>query len=265
MPLAGFQDKIVSAISEDGVNFEVEEGYRYYKPGSLVVDPDVFQFKGKWYMIIGPVLTLLESEDGLTFKEVEELPFGNAVSCTIPFEEGLRIYFHSQEPEGFKIYLSYTEDLENWTSPEPVLCGEPDSLDQYGTADPAVVKLPQNGYFMAYKTWINPPPWTEEIQAVAEEAKTITGSCIIEEPGVYVLSSDITSSETCITVKADDVTVDGKNYVLKGKEKEDVEKNGGGEIYGYLRRKRGKPNYKKLEANKLDGWHLPKKRERRKA
>ena len=103
MPLSGSQDKIVSAISEDGISFTPEKGYRYHKPGSLVADPDVFQFKGKWYMVVGPELTLLESEDGLTFREIRKLPFGSGVSCTIPFDKGLRIYFHRDEPEGLKI------------------------------------------------------------------------------------------------------------------------------------------------------------------
>ncbi len=157
MPLEGPQDKIVSAISEDGINFTPEEGCRYHEPGSLVTDPDVFQFKGRWYMIVGPELTLLESEDGLTFKKLRKLPFGGGVSCTIPYGEGLRVYFHLDEAGPLKIYLSYTGDLENWSEPEVVLFGEEGSLDQYGVGDPAVAKLPGGGYIMVYKTWIQKP------------------------------------------------------------------------------------------------------------
>ncbi|RLA85008.1 MAG: hypothetical protein DRG31_04080 [Deltaproteobacteria bacterium] len=164
MPLKGPQDKIVSAISKDGINFTPEEGYRYHEPGSLLTDPDVFQFKGRWYMIVGPELTLLESEDGLTFKKVRKLSFGSGVSCTIPYGEGLRVYFHLDKPGPLKIYLSYTEDLKNWSKPEVVLAGGENSLDQYGVGDPAVAKLPSGGYIMVYKTWIQKPKQGEEMK-----------------------------------------------------------------------------------------------------
>ncbi|RLG90984.1 MAG: hypothetical protein DRO36_05135 [Candidatus Hecatellales archaeon] len=49
-----------------------------------------------------------------------------------------------------------------------------------------------------------------------EKIQTIVGSCVIEKPGFYVLASNIEDSETCITVKADDVTIDGKGFTLKG-------------------------------------------------
>jgi len=164
MPLEGPQDKIVSAISEDGINFTPEEGYRYHEPESLLTDPDVFWFKDRWYMIIGPELTLLESEDGLIFKKVEKLPFGCGVSCTIPYGEGLRVYFHLDEPGPLKIYLSYTEDLKTWSKPEVVLAGGENSLDQYGVGDPAVAKLPEGGYIMVYKTWIQKPKQGGEME-----------------------------------------------------------------------------------------------------
>jgi len=159
MPLDGDQDRIVSAISEDGIVFTVEEGYRYREPGSMLTDPDVFQFKGRWYMIVGPELTLLESDDGLTFTKVGKLPLKGSVSCTIPYNGGLRIYFHRHAGAFHQIYSAYTTNLENWTEPVLVLSyGEPGSPDQYGVGDPSVVKF-QGGYVMVYKTWINPPPW----------------------------------------------------------------------------------------------------------
>jgi len=172
MPLGGSQDKIVSAISEDGINFTPEEGYRYHESGSFLTDPDVFQFKGRWYMIVGPELTLLESEDGINFRKVGKLPFGSGVSCTIPYGEGLRVYFHLDEVNPLKIYLSYTENLENWSKPEVVLASEEDSLDQYGVGDPAVAKLPSGGYIMAYKTWIQKPKQCESsLESKAEKGQ----------------------------------------------------------------------------------------------
>lgn len=160
-PLVGSQDRIVSAISEDGITFTPEEGNRYHEPGTLLADPDVFWAGDHWVMFVdtGGALIMLTSEDGLNFTKIGKLELevdSGGVSCTIPVEGGYRIYFHRGKP--LQIYSAFTSDLKNWSEPVLVLeAGEPGSLDEFGTADPAVVKLPQGGYLMFYKTWINPP------------------------------------------------------------------------------------------------------------
>ena len=158
MPLTGPQNKIVSAISDDGVHFEVEEGVRYIDPTGTITDPDVIWAGDKWVMFVskGEKLVMLTSEDGLNFSKVKELDFEGAVSCTIPFNNGYRIYFHHKEPDRpVRIYSSFTQDFENWTSPTVVLKeGSEGSLDRDGVADPAVIRLPEGGYLMFYKTWI---------------------------------------------------------------------------------------------------------------
>jgi len=160
MPLHGSQDRILSAISRDGIHFEVESGCRYHQPGRLVVDPDVFYFQGRWYMIIGPRLTLLESKDGSTFTLVGDLPLEGAVSSTILVDGRLRIYYHRLESDGrLHIYMAETRDLEEWSIERVLSPGSPGSLDAYGVGDPAVAELPDGGYIMIYKTWIEPPPW----------------------------------------------------------------------------------------------------------
>ncbi|RLE48536.1 MAG: hypothetical protein DRJ33_08910, partial [Candidatus Methanomethylicota archaeon] len=221
MPLIGPQDKIVSAISGDGVHFEVEEGVRYMDPTGTITDPDVIWAGDKWIMFIskGEKLVMLTSEDGLNFSKVKELDFEGAVSCTIPFDDGYRIYFHHKEPDGpIRIYTSFTQDFENWTTPTVVLKeGSEGSLDQDGVADPAVVKLPEGGYLMFYKTWI--------IQSIAEateaatkisETESISSCRVIDKPDTYTLSNDISCSETCITISADNVTIDGQNFSIEG-------------------------------------------------
>ncbi|RLI18027.1 hypothetical protein DRO49_02810 [Candidatus Bathyarchaeota archaeon] len=160
MPLHGPQDRILSAISRDGIHFKVEAGCRYHQPGRLVVDPDVFYFQGRWYMIIGPRLTLLESEDGLTFTLVGDLPLEGAVSSTIIVDGRLRIYYHRLEADGrLHIYMAETRDLKEWSVEQVLPPGPQGSLDAYGVGDPAVAELPDGGYIMIYKTWIEPPPW----------------------------------------------------------------------------------------------------------
>ena len=64
------------------------------------------------------------------------------------------------------------------------------------------------------------------VEALPPEAKTIASSCVIDEPGAYVLSSDLYSASTCIVVEADNVVIDGKGHAVKG----------GGEGYGIYAR-----------------------------
>jgi len=80
MPPEGRQNKVVSAVSEDGVHFTVEPGVRFEWDG-VVTDPDVIYADGVWVMYVEvrdekrQRILMLTSEDGLNFKlkgEVKE-------------------------------------------------------------------------------------------------------------------------------------------------------------------------------------------------
>ncbi|RKY67323.1 MAG: hypothetical protein DRQ08_00365 [Candidatus Latescibacterota bacterium] len=77
-------------------------------------------------------------------------------------------------------------------------------------------------WFDGYYLWVGEFKFSNRLlrftpaSEAAAGARTISGSCVIDEPGLYVLSGDISSAETCITVKADSVTIDGKGFTLKG-------------------------------------------------
>ena len=158
MPLHGKQNKILSAISDDGIHFRVEPGIRY-KGKESITDPDVIYADGKWVMFLDvlslpePKILMLTSEDGLTFKEKAEIHVEGQVPCLIRHGKGYRLYLHRKDASSILAY--YSEDLEKWGNMTAVLnSGQPGSLDEYGVADPAVAKLPNGTYIMVYKTWI---------------------------------------------------------------------------------------------------------------
>ena len=162
MPLQGPQDRIVSAISKDGIHFEVEEGVRYQEEGSTLTDPEVIYVDGRWIMYVckltepKPRLVRLVSSDGLSFTKEAEFELEGTVPCLTPYDGGYRLYVHAEDATAILSY--YSTDCRSWSGPVRVLKpGPPRSLDEYGVADPAVARLPDGTYVMFYKTWIQRP------------------------------------------------------------------------------------------------------------
>jgi len=132
---------IYSAISNYGINFVKESGVRYQQEG-MIYDPDVIKMGDVWRMFVSLGIRNLStvSSDGLSFSRENELPFDGSVSCTIPVENGYRMYYMKQG-----ISSSFSSDGESWVFEGP-------RLDNAG--DPTVIKLPNGTYKMFYKTWI---------------------------------------------------------------------------------------------------------------
>ena len=69
----GGEHKIYSAVSDDGVNFTMEEGVRYAQ--EKITDPDVIYHSGfgTWlmYVSVGPVTRIITSNDGLEWFDTE--------------------------------------------------------------------------------------------------------------------------------------------------------------------------------------------------
>lgn len=176
MPLDGKQNKIVSAISEDGIHFEIENGVRYESDETLT-DPDVIYDNGKFVMYVqeniyqpeNSRLIMLTSEDGLNFKYEGEVKIKGHVPCIIKYGDGYRIYLH--KPDDFTIISYYSRDLESWEGFAEVLRGEENSLDKYGAVNPAVVQLPDGNYLMVYQTWIEEPAFMKSKLAEKVESE----------------------------------------------------------------------------------------------
>ncbi|PIU13078.1 MAG: hypothetical protein COT21_02690 [Hadesarchaea archaeon CG08_land_8_20_14_0_20_51_8] len=141
-----YAGKIYSAISNCGINFVKEEGVRYQQEG-MIYDPDVIKMGDVWRMFVSLGTRNLStvSNDGLSFSRENELPFDGSVSCTIPLENGYRMYYMRQGG----IFSSFSSDGRNWAF-------EGLRLDNAG--DPTIIRLQNGTYKMFYKTWINPTP-----------------------------------------------------------------------------------------------------------
>lgn len=73
----GSNNRFYSAISEDGVNFKVEDGVRF--EAQQITDPEVIFANGEWLMFIshGQESWLARSKDGLSFTKDEKVKFSN--------------------------------------------------------------------------------------------------------------------------------------------------------------------------------------------
>ena len=131
---------IYSAISEDGVNFTEEEGKRFAYRG--IFDPDVMKIGDFYRMFCGTdqeQVIYADSEDGLSFNyqgvALEKGSIPNAI-----YESGTYYMFTGG------IEISTSKDGKNFAKTSNKF--EADGL----TADPGVVKLGENNFFMIYKT-----------------------------------------------------------------------------------------------------------------
>ncbi|MCL5410908.1 MAG: hypothetical protein M1324_03610 [Patescibacteria group bacterium] len=131
-----------SAISTDGINFTEEEGVRFkYR---AIFDPDVIKVGGVWRMYVGTddqkVLSATSS-DGLTFT-YEGVALSDGAIPNVVYENN--IYYLFTGTGG--ISISTSKDGKTFTKTS-------NRFDSGGlTADPGVVKLGENNYFMVYKT-----------------------------------------------------------------------------------------------------------------
>ncbi len=146
-------NQILSAISEDGVNFEVEEGVRF--KAAQLTDSDIVKTSDGWHMFfsVGPDLVSLTSKDGLKFTDQSDVLLGGSVGSTLAFDDFYRLYYHMGTQDGLKIFSAVSTDLINWEQEDGV------RLEDGG--DPSPVRLSDGTYKMFYKTFIEqmaPPP-----------------------------------------------------------------------------------------------------------
>jgi len=134
---------IYSAISSDGLNFTEEEGYRLRYRG--IFDPDVIRVGDTWRMYVGnedgSKVYSATSSDGMNFSYEGVAITGGAIPNVI-YEAG-------------KYYLYYASDgVTIATSTDgKIFAKTANKFQRNGlTADPGVVKVSDNLYFMVYKT-----------------------------------------------------------------------------------------------------------------
>lgn len=134
--------RVLSAISDDGITFTVEEGTRVATPD--VSDPDVLHAGDQWLMFLsrGDEVLLARSSDGLRFRMDDAFLMGAGGSpSAVPLADGtVRLYQSGREG-----IISAIFDPEAST-----LRREPGLRVKGPCADPAVYLRPEGGCVIAF-------------------------------------------------------------------------------------------------------------------
>ena len=137
------------AMSDDGIHFK-ESGVAFSYQN--LVDPDVFLYKGTWFMyVFGRGNTIIAtSKDGLKFTYKQELALqGYGTVAPILLKDGrLRLYAFEQRKHTGNAFVSFiSTDGLNWTRENGIRL---QASDTEQITDPYVIKW-KNGYKMFYK------------------------------------------------------------------------------------------------------------------
>ena len=142
------ENKIYSAISEDGLKFVQEEGVRFARKG--IFDPDVNKYGDTWTMYTGAVeqnqVIYATSTDGLSFTEKGVAFEGGAVPDV--FLKNKTYYLYTAG-----INIATSTDGAQFTATKNSFRSQVSPL----TADPSVIELPDHSYMMFYKTKTDQP------------------------------------------------------------------------------------------------------------
>ena len=133
-----------SAVSDDGINFTMDQGVRFGMPDKPVIDPAVVKFRGMWHLAnpvtMGTGAYHNISQDGINFTRVQDIPsdqshtwIGNYM---IADTNELRFY-----GSGSGIWFSSSPNGGSWSSFTPV---------NVQGGDPAVIRLSAQDYIMIY-------------------------------------------------------------------------------------------------------------------
>ena len=144
----GRSGKIYSALSDNGVDFVIEQGVRLERQEGLF-DPDVIWVDGTWFMYVGDgtgqKTVVATSTDGMTFTE-KGVAYGEGA---IP-----NVFYNGKQ------FFLYTGGIDIATSTDGLTFTKTSSRfeSSYGlTADPGVIELSSleqltKSYFMVFKT-----------------------------------------------------------------------------------------------------------------
>ncbi len=160
--------EVFSSVSDDGINFVLEEGARVSiaETGEKLIDPTVFKIGETWHLY---TLYLggsegnfhATSEDGLTFTEEDPIEERMILSNGITMDGVSRFYGfkHAEDTDAkyaFEIYSWTSEDGFTWTQDEGIRLeyDEENEMEKKFVKDPAVVQLDDGTYMMFYITAI---------------------------------------------------------------------------------------------------------------
>jgi hypothetical protein len=150
--------------SSDGLNWQLI-GEAFRDPSyPQATDPDVFQTKNGWVMLLslGPRLLRCTSPDGLKFTAGAIMDLGGSVSDTVGIADGWRTFFHvNADPRTgskMRIRSAFTADGRTWKVEDGDRVVAPaDGPARLGAADPAPLQLQDGTWLMALKSFREPP------------------------------------------------------------------------------------------------------------
>ncbi|MBI3967460.1 MAG: exo-alpha-sialidase [Chloroflexi bacterium] len=156
-----------SAISDDGITFQVEAGARLTVDGRSVVDPSVVRVGDTWHLFAGGRTDRpganwhAVSADGLDFTRVDELVADRIIIANgIQVPNGSRIYGFrhtgGRESRAFDVRSIFTAEGTTWTV-EPgarLTLDTAAGLESVLVKDPAVTRLRDGRYVLIYVTVI---------------------------------------------------------------------------------------------------------------
>lgn len=144
-PKFGGENRIMSAVSKDGINWLREKDVRYQQAG--IVDPAAIKIGNEWklymwyYTSSGGKIVVVKSSDGLNFSKETELSLAGGVPEVVRLDSGDYALYIC----GLSMWVYTSRDGLNWANGKLAIAEEKKIV-----CDPAPVKTP-SGWMMYYK------------------------------------------------------------------------------------------------------------------
>lgn len=142
------EHNVYSAVSEDGINFAVEEGIRF--SAQKLTDPEVIYHQGRWIMYVSLVTAtgIATSDDGLAWTDTDIVWDGGGVPGAFVDGDDV-VHVYGCNPEG----LMTTSSVDGVTfDEEPVQAFSETTM---GVCDPSPVLAEDGSMIMVYKQIVN--------------------------------------------------------------------------------------------------------------
>lgn len=139
---------VYSAVSEDGINFAVEEGIRF--SAQKLTDPEVIWHQGRWIMYVSLITStgIATSDDGLAWTDTEIVWDGGGVPGAYVDADDV-VHLYGCNPQGL-LTASSTDGVEFTAEPVQAF-----SATVLGVCDPSPVLVEDGTMIMVYKQIVN--------------------------------------------------------------------------------------------------------------
>ncbi|MEK6921533.1 MAG: exo-alpha-sialidase [Nanoarchaeota archaeon] len=145
-----------SFISDDGINFEIEDGVRF-DAKNPVLDPNIILIDNTWHLYAGGEGSKnyhATSSDGLEFEQEDTISLDSIMfSNGIAVDGGAR-YYGFEFAVDDAIYSMFSEDGSDWEVEKAVLELEESDVETRAIKDSSVIQLKNKSYLMVYVTGI---------------------------------------------------------------------------------------------------------------